>query len=193
MIRKRAVCAALLIALFGCDNKPTVQIAAKPALTPVQRSAAVLSATQGMVLERDKMESISFFSAKGEPWIGDGITVYVAVPDDTHAFLRVAPHYQGSEWIFFKRIKVMADSKIVYEKDFSALRMKHDNNSSGVYESIDYAADESDVGAMRAIANARSVTVRLSGDDKREEFDLTDKDRARIARSLSALDALSSI
>jgi hypothetical protein len=193
MIRKGAVFAALLIALSGCDNKPAAPVEVKPALTLEQRAAVVESATRGMQLERDKMESISFFSAKGEPWIGNGITVYVAVPDNTHAFLRVSPHYQGSEWIFFKRIKVMADSRIVYEKDFSALRMKHDNNSSGVYESVDYAAEVIDVDAMREIAAAKSVTVRLSGDDKREEFDLTEKDRARIARSLSAFDALSAI
>jgi hypothetical protein len=193
MIRKSAVFVALLVALFGCDNKPTAPVAEKPALTPEQRSTAVKSATVGMVQERDKMESISFFSANGEPWIGNGITVYVSVPDNTHAVLRVSPHYQGSEWIFFKRIKVMADSRIVYERDFSTLRMKHDNVSSGVYESVDYAAETSDVDAMRAIAAAKSVTVRLSGDDKREEFELTEKDRARIARSLSAFDALSAI
>lgn len=190
-----AVLAALLLCA-GCDKHQTpiapTSEAAKPALTREQRVALVKSATAGMTEERDKMESISFYSTKDEPWIGTGITVYLSVPDDARPLLRVVPHYHGDSWIFFTSVKVMADGKIVYDRSFDGLHMKHDNNVTGVYESVDYAAQADDVAAVRAMASAKNVTVRLAG-EKREDVDLAPADIARAKRVISAYDGLAAL
>lgn len=164
----------------------------KPALTAEQRDDLIKRATAGMAVDRDKMESITFYTPKGSPWAGTGIVTYIGIPDGGGPILRMMPAYHGDSWIFFDRIKVMADSKIVYEKSFDHFKMKHDNNTAGVYESVDYPADLNDVVALTAIAGAKSVTVRLAG-DKLEDFELTDADRERIAQTLKAYSALSAL
>jgi hypothetical protein len=185
---------ACAITVAGCDNdsKPqqvTAAPAPKPALNSTQRLQLIADATKGMKADRDKMESITFYSPKGTKWADTGVVVYVALPDDRGPILRVMPSYHGDSWIFFNRIKVMADNDIVYEKQFDSLKMKHDNNSAGVYEDVDFAADDGDIGALRKIANAKSVTVRLDG-DKQQDFDMTAADRLRIQAALNAYDAL---
>jgi hypothetical protein len=139
------------------------------------------------------MESIAFYSVKDEPWIDTGITVYISVPDSSKPIFRISPHYHGESWIFFKHVKVMADSAIVYDKDFASFNMKHDNNSAGVYENIDYAGTDEDIAAIRKIVAAKSVTVRLSGDDKRDDVDLDAKSLARMRRALKAYDDMSAL
>lgn len=165
----------------------------KPALTAEQRSSIVSAATQGMAVSRDKMESITFYSAKDDPWVDTGITVYISVPDMAPPIFRIDPHYHGDSWIFFKHVKVMADSVIVYDKEFASSDMKHDNNSAGVYENVDYPATYADIDAVRKIAAAKTVTVRLSGDDKREDVDLDAESLARMARVLKAYDEMSTL
>ncbi len=146
-----------------------------------------------MSLDRDKMESISFYSVKGDRWVGTGLTLYVSVPDDASPILRIMPRYSGDSWIFFKSMKVMADSVIVYDKQYEYLKMKRDNGGGMVYERIDYAAQPDDIEAMRKIANAKSVTIRLSGDDKREDFDLDVSAQKKMQRVLKAYDDMATL
>jgi len=193
---KWMVCLCAAAALAGCDNRsgdegaPTR--AEKPRLTAEQRAQLLKSATVGMTEERDKMESISFFSAKDEPWIDTGITVYLSVPDNSSPLLHIVPHYHGDSWIFFNTVKVMADGKIVYERSLDGIRMKHDNNTTGVYESADYPAEAVDLFAIRAIASASSVTVRLAG-EKREDVDLSAAALARVKRVVKAYNDLAAL
>lgn len=165
---------------------------AKPMLTKEQREQLIKTATAGLDSDRDKMESMTFFSPKGTKWAGTSIVTYIGVPDDGSPILRMMPNYHGDSWIFFDHVKVMADSKIVYEKSFDKLKIKRDNNTAGVYESVDYPADIADVVALTAMAQAKSVTVRLAG-EKIEDFDMTDADRARIGQTLKAFSALSAL
>ncbi|BBP95936.1 hypothetical protein BSFA1_10650 [Burkholderia sp. SFA1] len=193
---KWILCLCAAAALAACDNHSGNESASAPAEKPMinaeQRAQLVKSATVGMSEERDKMESISFFSAKDEPWIDTGITVYLSVPDDSSPILRIVPHYHGDSWIFFNTVKVMADGKIVYERSLDGLRMKHDNNTTGVYESADYAAEAADLFAIRAIAGASSVTVRLAG-EKREDVDLSPAAIARVKRVVKAYNELAAL
>jgi hypothetical protein len=195
-MRKIVLAGAILFPiLWGCDQStppsaPVQAEAPKPTLSKEERDSLVAKATAGMAAEHDKMESISFYTVKSDNMANTGLSTYVAVPDQGRAIFRVMPHFHADTWIFFNQIKVMADDKIVYDKSFQSVKMSHDNNSAGVFESIDYAADPSDIAAMREIAAAKSVTVRLSGREKREDFDLKTEDKQRIARSLKAYDDL---
>ncbi|WP_186183860.1 hypothetical protein [Burkholderia gladioli] len=178
----------------GTQSQPTAEAPApKPKITPEERAKIVQAATAGMSLDRDKMESISFYSVKGDRWVGTGLTLYVSVPDDASPILRIMPRYSGDSWIFFKSMKVMADSVIVYDKQYEYLKMKRDNGGGMVYERIDYAAQPDDIEAMRKIANAKSVTIRLSGDDKREDFDLDVSAQKKMQRVLKAYDDMATL
>jgi hypothetical protein len=200
-MKKRFVAVAVAAVLVsGCDQKSerkeaqaTLSPASSPDVTPEQRAKLVETATAGMERSFDKMESIAFYAAKGEPWVGTGLTLYLSVPQTVDPILRFMPRYRGDSWIFFRHIKVMADSEIVYDKSFEYLKMSHDTGAGYVYESIDYPATPDDIVAIRKIANAKSVLVRLSGEDKREDFDVDEATRVRVRRVLKAYDDLSLI
>ncbi|MDN7427783.1 hypothetical protein [Burkholderia sp. AU45388] len=189
---------ATALFLSGCDDKSSPQASApapvaKPALTEQQRSDLISTATKdGFEVERDKVEKITFYSPKtnSSEWSNQYLGVYISVPDGKGPIFRIYPHYQGDDWIFFDHLKVLADNEIVYEKEYSSSDMRRDAKSSRVYESTDYAAKDDDIAAMRKISSARSVTVRLSGRDHRQDFEMSQGDRQRIARALSAYDSL---
>ncbi|HGL5386841.1 hypothetical protein [Burkholderia orbicola] len=189
------IAAALL--LSACDNSSSPQASipapvAKPALTEQQRTALIVKATHGMDVNRDKMEKVSFYTPKipSDEWVKQSLGVYLSIPDGSRVIFRIYPHYTGSDWIFFQRVKVMADDQIVYEKDFPYSEMNHSNNYGRVYESADYAAKDVDIEAMRRIAAAKSVTVRLSGREHQQDYDMSKPDQQRIASALKAYDEL---
>lgn len=186
---------AAAFSLSACDNKPASQAAApvvKPALTEQQRTELIAKATNGMELSRDKMEKVSFYTPKTplDDWTKQPIGTYISIPDGSRAFFRIYPHYTGDSWIFFQKVKVMADDQIVYTKDFPYESMHHSNSGGYVYESADYAAKDDDIEAMRKIATAKSVTVRLSGKEHQEDFEMSKADQKRIASVLQAYDEL---
>ncbi|WP_155638697.1 hypothetical protein [Burkholderia territorii] len=187
---------ATALFLSGCDNNSAQQASApvvKPALTEQQRTDLISTATKnGFEVERDKIEKVTFYSPKtnSNEWSNQYLGVYISIPDGKGPIFRIYPHYQGDDWIFFDHLKVMADNEIVYEKDYSNSNMRRDAKSSRVYESTDYAAKDDDIAAMRKIAAANSVTVRLSGRDHRQDFEMSTGDRERIALALRTYDAL---
>lgn len=196
-----AVLLACSLALAACNNNstnPTTQQAQtappKQELTQQQRERIITTTTRGLEAERDKVERITFYTPPTslDEWNTQSLAAYISLPDGRGPILRINPHYHGEDWIFFNHIKVMADNDIVYDKQFSFGDVKRDNNSAGVYESADYAARDDDIAAMRKIATAKSVTVRLSGREHRQDFDMSPEDQARIAKSLSTYDALQS-
>ncbi|QIX17328.1 hypothetical protein [Burkholderia multivorans] len=186
------------ISLSACDDKPaapqasTPEPVAKPALTEQQRADLIAKATHGMEVNRDKMEKVSFYTPRIplEEWANQPLGVYLSIPDGYRVIFRVHPHYTGSDWIFFQKIKVMADDQIVYEREFPYADMVRTNSYGSVYESTDYAAKDADIEAMRKIAAAKSVTVRLSGRENQRDYEMSKADQQRIAQALKAYDEL---
>lgn len=184
--------------LSGCNNqeKAATQTAVQsdpvPKLTGDARQKIVTASTKGFEAERDKMEKITFYTPQItlDAWNTQTLSAYISLPDDGEPILRMNPHYHGDSWIFFQEVKVMADDQIVYDKMLPYEKMKHDNNSAGVFESADYVANDDDISALRKIAAAKSVTVRLSGNQNRQDFDMSAADQKRIADALKAYDTL---
>ncbi|AMP15514.1 hypothetical protein CPter291_3277 [Collimonas pratensis] len=61
----------------------------------------------------------------------------------------------------------------MYEKSFSRGDVTHTNNTAGVFETADYVARADDIAALKIIAEAKQSTIRLSGDEKRRDYELT--------------------
>lgn len=175
-------------------EKPAeVAVSSKPKMSPEETEKAIAPILKNFKLSRDKIEKVSFFTAPNTNIFDDHLSTYLVVSDTGRALLRVQIAYHGDTWIFWEKFKVMADDAIAYERDFSHSQVSRDNNTAGVFENIDIAANEIDVASLRTIANSKKSTIRLSGRDKREDFDLSAKAIKNIKHTLEAYDKLKAL
>lgn len=188
--------------LISCgDQKSTMAPTAveKPAVTPTkvltqqERDSIISEATKGLELERDKIEKISFYKTQNMFPLKERLSAYISLPDGSPPIFRIYIGYFGKDWIFFNRVKVMSDDVVVYEKNFESFSVKRDNGGSYVWETIDYAAHSSDLTAIRKIAVAKKSIIRLSGDARREDHDLTEREVKNIKTILNVFDDLSKL
>ncbi|SEN54749.1 zinc-ribbon domain-containing protein [Duganella sp. CF517] len=172
-------------------EKPAeVAVPSKPKMTPEETAKAIAPILKNFKLSRDKMEKISFYTAPNTNIFDDHLSTYLAVTETGRAILRVQVAFHGDTWIFWDKFKVMADDSIAYERDFSYGKVSRDNNTAGVFENIDIPASELDIASLRTIANSKKSTIRLSGKDKREDFELSAKAIKNIKQTLEAYDKL---
>lgn len=165
--------------------------AAKPVLSSEDRAKIITNATTDLKLKRDKMERTSFYGDKNRNLYSTNFGAYLSIPDDGRAWLRVRPVYYSESWVFFKRIKVMADDEVVYEKETPS--PVHDNSGGKVWETADYSAEEKDIAALRKIASSKKVTVRFSGRDHYDDHQMSATELANLRKILGAYDALQSL
>jgi hypothetical protein len=118
-------------------------------------------------------------------------SMYTASFDNKSVVLRLSAHYDGARWIFFNRLEISADGQKIYDKRFDPLSIKRRVESGLVFEDADYPASTADLAALHKISTAKSVTIRLSGQEQRE-YKLRESTIAKLAQSLAAYDALAS-
>ena len=170
------------------------------ALTQKERNSIIAEATYELVETRDKMEKVSFYK------MGDAeensrrvvlgkerLSAYISVPDEGSPALRIRICYFGDDWIFFDRIKVMSDDVVVYEKSYEHSSVNHRNIGSHVLETADYPASSGDLDAIRKIASAKKSTIRLYGDSRRDDHELTESEIGALRTVLKAFDQLSKL
>lgn len=188
----------LLCALTACSgtdsppvkiDPPAAQSVAKPvtpALTDGERTELVAKATKGFKSERDKMEAITFYTAKSQPTLKPKFESYLSIPDGRPAIFRINAIYMGESWVFYDKIKVMADDQVVYEKEFRRSDIQRDNSGGTVWETADYVATAVDLVAIERIAAAKAATIRFAGRERREDHDLTKGELDRLRATLKA-------
>lgn len=159
-------------------------------ITGEERKSIVQSLTKSMDEERDKMERISFYSAKHRAYLVSALETYISLPDDSLPILRIKSTYFGSDWVFYDSIKVMADEVVVYDHSFSHSDVRRDNSGGSVWEVGDYYAKEPDLAALKKIASAKAATIRFSGREHREDHDLTAKELQQLKEVIGTYEKL---
>lgn len=189
-----AIMAATFLSACGDNDKPHNQNAevARPApLTDPERTALVARATTGAAVERDKIEKITFYTPKSnDDYHGPRMSAYISLPDNVGPIFRVIFRFVGDEWIFFDHVKILSDDQIIFDKSFPYNDIHRSNGAGWVLESLDKNADAELLNAVRRIAKAKAVTVRLSGSDHRQDFDVTADQRKQLAETLRMYDEL---
>ena len=159
-------------------------------MTPEERKSFITKATNGLEEQRDKMEGVSFFVNKKRIHLEPRLEAYLSVPDNSRVYLRVNPTYYGDDWVFYDSIKVMADDKVVYERDMQRKDVVRDNSGGSVWEVGDYLGGQPDIQALRTIAASSSATIRFSGSERRHDHNITKQERKNIQEILDVYDAL---
>lgn len=181
--------------LRGRASDAAVTASSRPAevqiVTGKERDEIVAGAVKGLVLERDKIEKVSFYSAK-LPRLATRVETYIALPDGKLPYARIKTIYFGDDWIFYDSIKVMVDDQVIYKNEFRRADVARNNSGGSVWEVADYLANDVELAALNAIANSKSATIRFSGAERRHDHEITKKERRDIQRVLEAYALLSS-
>jgi hypothetical protein len=89
---------------------------------------------------------------------------YVSLPDCKRPVVVLSPHFfSKGGWLFMNKVAVMADGELVLERHFENAEVQRDAETWGVDERAVWVASSSDMGALRRIASASAVIVRLTG------------------------------
>ena len=159
-------------------------------VTGKERDEIVSREVKGLILERDKIEKVRFYSAR-PPKLTTKVDAYIALPDDKLPFLRMKTTYFGDDWVFYDSVKVMVDDQIIYEKNFRRSDIATNNSGGSVWEVADFVVDDAELRALTAIASAKSATIRFSGNERRHDHEITKKERRDIQRVLEVYSELS--
>ena len=102
----------------------------------------------------------SFVKYRNEPYLHS----YVALVDCTTPNILLNPRFKGDSWMFMTKVAVMADGELVLEQDVTNPPVQRDTYPGLVEESGTWIASDADLEALRKIAAAKAVVVRLSGE-----------------------------
>lgn len=67
-------------------------------------------------------------------------------------------------WLFLRQVAVMLDGGVVIERRWEHFEVQRDSESYGVEERANAIATEDEIAALRKVASAKAVLVRLTGD-----------------------------
>jgi hypothetical protein len=159
-------------------------------ITGDERKPIVQKLTKGLSANRDKMESITFYTAKNRNVLASGVDAYIALPDNKLPYLRMRSTFYGERWVFFDSVKIMADNAVIYERNFKRNDITRDNSGGSVWETADYYAENSDLAALKQIAGSKSATIRFAGRERRHDHTITAKERRDIRDAIAAHEEL---
>jgi hypothetical protein len=186
-------CSSVMNTAPIAEKPAQVAVSSKQKMTPEETAKAIAPILKNFKEKKDKIEKVSFYTAPNTNIFDDHLSTYLVVSDTGQTLLRVQVAFHGATWIFWDKLKVMSDDVISYEKNFSHSEVSRDNNTAGVFESVDILAREIDIASLRVIANTKKSTIRLSSRDKQEDFELSGKVVKNIKDTLEAYDKIKSL
>lgn len=150
----------------------------------------------GMRVEEDRVRGINFYYPSTMNFYSDGwaadiscfVMPYIG-KDDSSSWLRLIYNYTADDWIFFKKITIMADGEKYY-KTFNYYDITRDNESGDIWEYIDVEPSDADIDMLWAIANSEETIVRFEGDEYYDDYTVTASNKQGIKEALMAYEAL---
>lgn len=124
--------------------------------------------------KRDGFRKVQFFMDPAMEW-GDmgakyargvgkpSVRAYVSLKDCSTPTILLQPTFRAANWIFLEQFGLMLDGTLVLERKFGPAEVDRDNSHNEVSESAHIVLNEQEVNALRRIAQAKQVLVRLTG------------------------------
>ena len=112
-----------------------------------------------------------------------GLAVVVS-PCDEPSLVLNAQFWGRDGWLFLNRASVLADGKLVIDREFSTGTVSRNPDAAGVIERGYWAASAADVTGIKSIATASSLSIRLTGD--RGYVTVTKKHLAEVKEDAAA-------
>lgn len=103
--------------------------------------------------------------------------------------LHITINYTGKNWIFFQKATVLVDGER-YEMNFGYFAVDRASRYGTVVENVDIVADEDDIEMLNKIASSDSAEVRLSGDNYKYEWTISEADKRGITELLDVYELM---
>lgn len=149
----------------------------------------------------DAFRRLHFFDAPLAAWNASdpeksGMRAYLSVPDCEVPKVFFAPVFRArNSWLFINRVSIMADGKIVLDRDFANNKVDREVVYQRLTETVQLLLDSNEINAIRGMPDAADVTIRLTGEKGYITLDKkVAKDFARdLKRLFVGLDTLSKV
>lgn len=138
----------------------------------------------------DDVEKIAWYRDKTTPKVPLGKSVFAYIGSKgTQHWLRIKIQYAASDWLFVERALVVVDGN---KRGQITGSWDRDHSSGTVWESLDLKVSAENIAVVRAMANAKSVTIRFEGRKHYSDFKVPARDLKAIQNVLAAFDSTGS-
>lgn len=152
-----------------------------------ERDARIKAAVAALKRNHDAVENITWYRDKASPNYNNTKAFYLYFGEKAGSrWLRLRVQYAADDWLFVNMVIVVAD-----DQKFMIVQpgWERDHDSS-IWEWLDYGAGAAEVEMARAVAKAKSVTIRFEGRQYRNDWTLPRAHREALTRVLQAYEAL---
>ncbi|WP_159874671.1 hypothetical protein [Aquitalea denitrificans] len=123
---------------------------------------------------------------------GTRVEAYVAVPDNYKktpiVFMEFC--YQGRSILNFNKVKILADEKLIYDREMPDSALDRTAGSGYFFEVAEEPLDYKDFDMLKSIIDAKHVQVRLEGAHDYEDHELSEKEKKALGQVLIAHEQL---
>jgi hypothetical protein len=144
-------------------------------------------ALQNLLKDHDEFKQITWFKHKDQRILGTQVRLYFGQTDSGELLpLRLKAQYEGSSWIFARRIIAIADGELLPPISF---QFDRENGSGKVWESIDEGVTTTTLrNLVEKIASSETVKLRFEGDGVRD-FEVPEWQLVQFREMLAAYQA----
>ena len=92
------------------------------------------------------------------------VQTYISLPDcgDPIYFLKPR-HFSQRGWLFLNRLSVLSDGELVFDQDLSTFKVDRERLPGGVEEEVSFVPTPAQFDALRKLATATKLSVRITG------------------------------
>lgn len=92
------------------------------------------------------------------------VQIYVSALECKRPAILIAPVVdRKGGWAFMKKVAILADGKVVLEREFQHHEVQRSNDANGVFERIDLITNDADQLGLRQFIKAKERVVRITG------------------------------
>lgn len=164
----------------------------KPQITKKEKQEIYKKLTDRMGgVQIDKFNKVEFWNSyPANSSINSKTHFYLALPaNDVAPIIRLVMSYSEDRWIFFNRIRILADENIVFDQIFSRDQIHRDNAASSVWEIAEIDVTDEIARIAAKIGSSKKAAVRFSG-DRVFDYDMTDAEIENYAKLAEIYDDL---
>jgi len=135
-----------------------------------------------IIIIKDDIEKANWYYTKGSPGSKLDFAFYIYMGEkDEDQWLRLVTGFHRDSWIFFKKIKVLADD-YVFEIPFDDYYEKTEEVKAGINEFIDVSVDEQLLNDLIKVGNAKNSKIRFIGKDHSKDYEINLSKKMKIQK-----------
>lgn len=144
----------------------------KETLSEETKSEIETKLLKNFIIINDDIKNIDWYYTKGSLGSERDFAFYIYMGErDDEQWLRLVTGFNRDDWIFFEKVKVLADD-YVFEIPFDNYYDKTEGVKNGTNEFIDVPVDEQLLNDLIKVSNAEYSKIRFIGKDHSKDYEI---------------------